>query len=97
MTEFLEIRLHALEQAHFARCGGKDNLCYTAVPYMDTGLYRLAFVRRNTSGYWPISEDYFLGTEADMNAEADRLNLVRLDLGPRSAAIIVASSMIGMG
>ena len=59
------------------------------------GLWRLSIVRDETEGHYPISEDYFMGSRAAAQAEADRLNRDLLKLPVRSVLDIVASSMRG--
>lgn len=90
----LEERLIAMEDAHARAAGGKENFCYHPISFSRGSLYILAYVRRNTAGYWPISEDYFMGTEVEMKTAADELNNERLDMGPRETARLVASSMV---
>jgi hypothetical protein len=91
-SQFLEMRLHAVEQAHKTRMGDAL-MCYHAVPFHDTGSWCLAVVRSNSGSYWPLSEDLFLGPQALMEQEAARLNRERLQLTERAAAMVVADSM----
>jgi hypothetical protein len=95
-------RLKLLEQVHRDRVG--DAFCYCATEWLmedsrgrkhKTGLWRLSFVEMNEYGHFPITEDMFLGTEGEMKSKAAELNLKRLDLTPRMAAKIIASSMVG--
>jgi len=85
--------LDAIENAHRGQVGS-TNFCYWAVPAThDHSLFRLAIAPRTENGYFPVSEDYFLNGRRETYAEADRLNRHRLNLEPKQAAIIVASSM----
>lgn len=80
--------LEAIEAAHRKRC---ERFCYVATDRH--GIWRVSIAEAGKSGYYPLSDDYFVGTEYEANAEAVRLNRERLGIGPREAAIIVASSM----
>lgn len=86
--------LDAIERAHRDRVGTGRRFCY--VETLWTGeVYRLSVVEQEEPGHYPISEDYFAGSERDMHEMAARLNRDRLDILPRAAALIVASSMTG--
>lgn len=80
--------LEAIEDAHRRRC---ERFCYTAA--MRDGRSCISIVEAGKPGHYPLSEDYFAGTEAEAYAEAAKLNRERLDIGPREASVIVASSM----
>lgn len=89
--------LDIIEAAH-RREVGTTGFCYVAVPYNGHGtLYRMAVCRAAVNGYYPISEDHFLGSEQEMRKQADELNDKRLGLTERKAAIIVAASMTCAG
>ena len=86
--------LNIIEGAHRSKVG--ENFCYYGVPWQDrhpTEVYTLAIVRKHVSGYWPISEDFFCGSEVECQNKANALNRDRLSLSRREAAVIVASSM----
>jgi len=89
--------LDIIEGAHRSQVGA-TNFCYWAVPATrDHSLFRLVIVRRTENGYYPVSDDYFLGWRKEGYAEADRLNRDRLALMPKQAALIVADSMAQRG
>lgn len=88
--EFLDM----LEAAHREEVG--EQFCYCAVPWIGAGsdaLQKLAIVRANEGGYYPISEDFFFGDLRACHLEADRLNRERRDLTPRQSALMIASSL----
>jgi hypothetical protein len=89
-------RLALLENMHRERVGTEGGFCYCAVSYPGSKvLWRLAFVERNDPGYYPITDDLFLGFEQTMKRKAAELNLKRLNLSSHEAAVIIASSMVG--
>jgi hypothetical protein len=83
-----ELYLDAVEDAHRRRC---DRFCYVATGVQ--GTWRVSIAEAGKHRHYPLSDDHFMGTETEANAEADRLNSERLHIGPREAALIVASSM----
>jgi len=85
VMEFLD----AIEEAHKGK-----TFCYCSVPFNGTvGVCQIAVVRNDEDGYYPVSEDYFVGTDKEMRETADKLNDLRLKMGPHEAALIVADSM----
>lgn len=89
--EYLDI----LERGH-RHVAGERGFCYCAVHYdVDTSLslWRLAIVRKNDDGYYPLSDDYFLGNEKEMFDKAFQLNDRRLKMGLNEALAVVGSSM----
>lgn len=86
--------LKIIEAAHRKRCGDR-HFCYVATPMFHyTGrCWRISVTADDISGHIPITEDRYLGSRREMEAEADRLNNKRLDLPRREAARIVAASM----
>ena len=83
--------LARIEDAHRKAAG--ENFCYAAVPLTSNGLYQLAIVRKHTTGYFPISEDFFIGWEKETHREANKLNRERMGLSEATASTIIASSM----
>ena len=88
--------LDTIEGAHRDQVG--EGFCYAAVPYdpryksQRGRLFRLAIVRNNIGGYWPVSDDFYLGYEAEAHLEADRLNRERRKLDRATAEGIIAAS-----
>jgi hypothetical protein len=86
--------LEAIEAAHRRRC---ERFCYVATrsgtPFAIQPAWRVSIAEAGKPGYYPLSDDYFVGTEAEAHAQAEKLNFNRLGIGPREAALIVASSM----
>lgn len=78
---------HLLEGVH------KDHLfCYAETMIAD-GVWRLSIVRDQEVGHYPISEDWFMGTEQQARNEAE--HRMRLKLPSNVAASIVGQSMKG--
>jgi hypothetical protein len=87
--------LDELEKIHRLDNGDRG-FCYVAVLWDAESLngpWRLAIATKNYRGYYPISDDYFVGSKQDMEAEAERLNQSRLGILKREAMMIVAASM----
>ena len=83
--------LDIVEHAHRQRTG---QFCYVATAITNEW-WRLSIVEREVDGHFPLSEDFFLGTENEAQRKAVELNSRRLDIGPRAAALLVASTMTG--
>lgn len=83
--------LTALERAHRDRTG---TFCYIAVQRSFDRLWALSIVERYVDGHFPVSEDWFLGTESQMKREALRLNSDRLGVSPSEAVEIICTSMV---
>jgi len=84
--------LSMIERAHRGRVG--ENFCYVAVEYPTSAtLWRLAIVRKHEPGYYPISDDFWLGYRRETEVKADDLNRDRMGLSRREAARMIASSM----
>ena len=86
VEHFRALLLKAIEKRH-TDAAGTGNFCYVAVEK------QLAVVRLNESGYFPMSDEYFLATSPDAaKAEAKELNQKRLGILPaRQTAILVSS------
>lgn len=85
--------LDIIEAAHKERVG--ENFCYCATHLSGTKIWQLSIVERLNSGHFPVSMDFFLGSKIEVERLAAELNMRRLNLFEREAAVIVASSMVG--
>lgn len=81
--------LIAIENAHKRR-----TFCYVATQWLGDH-WRISIAERYTDGHFPLSEDFFLGSEQQAQNKAADLNLERLGIGALDAAEIVASTMRG--
>lgn len=87
--------LDAIEAAHRRMTPGRK-FCYTTC-IIESGegkdLCRLTITVEGQSGHHPVSDDVFLGTRQQVNAEARRLNRERLGITPGEAEDIILSSI----
>jgi hypothetical protein len=86
--------LEAIEEAHRSRCGSNKKFCYVETSWHGSIThYQLSIVEEGVGGHFPLSEDVCLGTYQEARQLAIQLNRERLDVLPKHAAQIVASSM----
>jgi len=83
--------LDLIEAAHRDAVGRV--FCYHQVRYGTSDLFRLVVVRGGEYGYYPISDDFFIGSQSEARDKAESLNSHRLNLTTVEAAKMVAKSM----